>query len=72
MTSLEEECIFNRDGQCYFLESKISTCTLCFNFKTFTRYGNRRKAYYNLFDYLKSNDGDVIFPRGNDEQETLR
>ncbi|KJE49121.1 MULTISPECIES: hypothetical protein [unclassified Acidiplasma] len=71
MVSLEESCVFNRGGICYFLESSTSKCSLCFNFKSFTKYGSRRKIYYNLFDYIKSTGSQIAFPKGDEEQETL-
>ena len=71
--SLEEQCIFNRSGKCYFIESEISNCSLCFNFKTFHMYGTKRKLYYNLFDYLKDNKLDRdLFPDSNNEQDSLK
>ncbi|WP_337860501.1 hypothetical protein [Ferroplasma sp.] len=71
--SIEEECVFNREGKCYFLESSISTCSLCFNFKTFSTIGKTRKAYYNIFDYLKeANLSEALFPEGNSEQDSLK
>ncbi len=71
--TLEEQCIFNRSGRCYFIESEISNCSLCFNFKTFHMYGKKRKLYYNLFDYLRENKLDRdLFPDSNDEQDSLK
>ncbi len=71
--TLEEQCIFNRNGKCYFVESNVSKCSLCFNFKTFHMYGTKKKSYYNLFDYLKENKLDRdLFPDGNDEQDSLK
>ncbi len=71
--SIEQECVYNRNGMCYFLESKISGCNLCFNFKTFFQYGHKRKIYYNLFDYLNEmNLSEDLFPEGNSEQEALK
>ena len=70
---MEEKCVFNRSGDCYFLESKVETCHLCFNFKTFTMVGKKRKLYYNIFDYLKESGlGDTLFPRDNSEQDSLK
>jgi len=71
--SMEEECVFNREGKCYFLESHVKPCTLCFNFKTFRMIGKKRKMYYNIFDYLKENNmSDNLFPEGNTEQDSLK
>ncbi|MEM0139810.1 MAG: hypothetical protein QXZ44_04275 [Ferroplasma sp.] len=72
-SGIETKCIYNREGQCYFVESNVSKCNLCFNFKTFDIMGKKRKAYYNLFDYLKqSGISDNLFPKGDDEQDSLK
>ncbi len=71
--SIEEECVFNREGKCYFLESSVKTCSLCFNFKTFETIGKKKKIYYNLFDYLKeTNLSEGLFPEDNSEQDSLK
>ena len=71
--SVEEKCIFNRSGNCYFLESKVETCHLCFNFKTFNMLGKKKKLYYNIFDYLNENGiSDSLFPKYNSEQDSLK
>jgi hypothetical protein len=71
--SIEEECVFNRSGNCYFLESGVMPCSLCFNFKTFQIIGKKRKLYYNIFDYLKEkNLTENLFPKGNTEQDSLK
>jgi len=72
-SSIEEECVFNREGKCYFLESDITPCSLCFNFKTFKMISRKRKIYYNLFDYLnETNLSEGLFPEGNSEQDSLK
>ncbi|ARD85122.1 hypothetical protein [Ferroplasma acidiphilum] len=71
--SIEQECVFNRAGKCYFLESSITACSLCFNFKTFNMLGKKRKIYYNLFDYLKeANLSEGLFPSNDSEQDSLK
>ncbi len=71
--SVEEKCIFNRSGNCYFLESKVETCHLCFNFKTFNMLGKKKKLYYNIFDYLDENGiSRSLFPKDNSEQDSLK
>jgi hypothetical protein len=71
--TIQEKCVFNREGNCYLLESDVKPCSLCFNFRTFSVFGKKRKPYYNLFDYLEENKmSDAIFPEGDMEQDSLK
>ena len=74
---LEEYCLHNRNGMCYFSISYPTECRLCFNFIT-SDYSIKRKYGFSknlvsLYDILMKDESyESLFPRSGDYvQETL-
>ncbi len=72
--SVEQNCIYHKNGDCTFHSAFITKCSLCFNFKSVVNVAGKgkSKAVYNFFDYLKATGlSNIMFPEGDEVQSTL-
>lgn len=72
--SIEQNCIFYREGDCGFHSGYVTKCRLCFNFRSTVNVAGKgkSKALYDFFDYLKATGmSDIMFPEGEQVQTTL-
>lgn len=72
--SIEQNCIYHREGKCTFHSAFVTDCRLCFNFKSVVNVAGKGKvkALYSFFDYLDSTGlSTVMFPEGDEVQTTL-
>lgn len=72
--SIEENCIFHREGNCAFHSGYVTKCRLCYNFKSTTNVAGKGKVkpVYNFFDYLNSTGmSGIMFPESDQVQTTL-
>ncbi len=75
---LQEYCLYNRDGRCYFIVSSPGECSLCFNFITSSeevrsRFSIKTKIV-RLHDIISKNPTyRALFAGAGDEiQQTLK
>ncbi len=72
--SVEQNCIYHRDGNCNFHAAFVTKCSLCFNFKSVINLAGKgkNKALYDFFDYLNASGlSNIMFPEGDEVQSTL-
>ena len=72
--SLESQCMFYENSQCYFHAAFRTDCHICFNFSSAYRITERGKTkpFYTLFDYIRaSGNRDIIFPKRDTFQQTF-
>lgn len=72
--SIEENCIFHKEGNCTFHSAFVTKCRLCFNFKSTANVTGKGKTkpVYDFFDYLDSTGmASIMFPEGDEVQTTL-